>query len=256
MTRKKKGFEFLLDTNWLFQEPIDAEHKEYILLSYFQKLNERFDRYEIYPSFIELSLHFANIQTLIKEGRMMTTEKKFEYCDDELLISDLVTKPIPTLTEVELDEYQRTLKYSAPKIYDYFNIAKSIWGLVNESVSVTLKKNKSELYKKFGYFYFYNKTEKLLYVWEYRIKKNKNDKDSKNTSNLIYTGKKEDLTLQEIITNFSKWLKPNETTKYSIFEVMGSEEYPLQETLLPLFKRRILNYCNQSLSITNVKKYE
>jgi hypothetical protein len=157
---------------------------------------------------------------------------------------------------VELDEYQRTLKYSAPKIYDYFNIAKSIWGLVNESVSVTLKKNKGELYKKCGYFYFYNKTEKLLYVWEYRIKKNKNDKDSKNTSNLIYTGKKEDLTLHEIITNFSKWLKPNETTKYSIFEVMGSEEYPLQETLLPLFKRRILNYCNQSLSITNVKKYE
>ena len=98
MTRKKKGFEFLLDTNWLFQDPIDAEHKEYILLSYFQKLNERFDKYEVYPSFIELSLHFANIQTLIKEGRMMTTEKKFEYCDDELLISDLVTKPIPTLT--------------------------------------------------------------------------------------------------------------------------------------------------------------
>ena len=92
MTRKKKGFEFLLDTNWLFQEPIDAEHKEYILLSYFQKLNERFDKYEVYPSFIELSLHFANIQTLIKEGRMMTTEKKFEYCDDELLISDLINK--------------------------------------------------------------------------------------------------------------------------------------------------------------------
>jgi hypothetical protein len=37
MTRKKKGFEFLLDTNWLFQEPIDAEHKEYILLSYQSK---------------------------------------------------------------------------------------------------------------------------------------------------------------------------------------------------------------------------
>ena len=39
----KKGFEFLLNTDWLFQTPIDLEHKQYVLLSYFQKLNERFD---------------------------------------------------------------------------------------------------------------------------------------------------------------------------------------------------------------------
>ena len=38
----KKGFEFLLNTDWVFQTPIDLEHKQYVLLSYFQKLNERF----------------------------------------------------------------------------------------------------------------------------------------------------------------------------------------------------------------------
>jgi hypothetical protein len=68
-------------------------------------------------------------------------------------------------------------------------------------------------------------------------------------SNLIYSGPKDDLTLSDIINNFSKWNRPDENTKYPIFEVAGGEEYPLNETLLPIFKRRVLSYINQSLSI-------
>jgi len=245
----KKGFEFLLNTDWIFQEPIDLEHKQYVLLSYFQKLNERFDKFEVYPSFIELSLHFANVRTMISENKMLSTDKRFEYFDDELLVADLKYNQIPELNTDDDSQYKEILKYTAPKIYDYFNIAKSIWGLVNESVSVQLRKNKNELTKKSGYFYFNNKKEKTLYVWEYKLKKTKGSTDLRNFSNLIYSGPKDDLTLSEIINNFSKWNKPDENTKYPIFEVSGGEEYPLNETLLPIFKRRVLGYINQSLSI-------
>jgi len=245
----KKGFEFLMDTNWIFQEPIDLEHKQYVLLSYFQKLNDRFDKFEVYPSFIELSLHFANVRTLIGENKMLSTDKKFEYYDDELLVSDLKYSQIPELNIDETNQYEEILKYTAPKIYDYFNIAKSIWGLVNDGVSVQLRKNKNELIKKSGYFYFNNKKEKTLYVWEYKLKKTKGATDYRNLSNLIYSGPKDDLTLSDIINNFSKWNRPDENTKYPIFEVAGGEEYPLNETLLPIFKRRILSYINQSFSV-------
>jgi len=246
---KKNKINFLMDTEWLFNPPIDTEHKRYVLLSFFQKLNERFDKFEIYPSFIELSLHFANVRTMISENKMLTTNKKFEYFDDELMVSDLIYNQIPVLTDEENTHYQEILKYSAPKIYDYFNIAKSIWGLVNESVSVQLKKNKNELNNKSGYFYFNNKTENNLYVWEYKLKKTKGSTEYRNYVNLIYSGVKDNLTLSDIINNFSKWNKPDENTKYPIFEVSGGEEYPLDQTLLPIFKRRILNYINQSKTI-------
>ena len=153
----KKGFEFLLNTDWLFQTPIDLEHKQYVLLSYFQKLNERFDKFEVYPSFIELSLHFANVRTMISENKMLSTEKKFEYFDDELLVSDLKYNQVPELNIDDNGQYQEILKYATPKIYDYFNIAKSIWGLVNDSISVEFRRNKNELGKKSGYFYYHNK---------------------------------------------------------------------------------------------------
>jgi hypothetical protein len=233
----------------LFQTPIDLEHKQYVLLSYFQKLNERFDKFEVYPSFIELSLHFANVRTMISENKMLSTEKKFEYFDDELLVSDLKYNQVPELSIDDNGQYQEILKYATPKIYDYFNIAKSIWGLVNDSISVQLRRNKNELAKKSGYFYYHNKKEKTLYVWEYRLKKTKGSVEYRNFSNSIYSGPKDDLTLTEIINNFSKWNKPDANTKYPIFEVMGGDEYPLEQTLLPIFKRRILSYINQSLSI-------
>jgi hypothetical protein len=245
----KKGFEFLLNTDWLFQTPIDLEHKQYVLLSYFQKLNERFDKFEVYPSFIELSLHFANVRTMISENKMLSTEKKFEYFDDELLVSDLKYNQVPELNIDDNGQYQEILKYATPKIYDYFNIAKSIWGLVNESISVQLRRNKNELAKKSGYFYYHNKKEKTLYVWEYKLKKTKGSVDYRNVSNQIYSGPREGLTLNDIINNFSKWNKPDANTKYPIFEVVGGDEYPLEQTLLPIFKRRILSYINQSSPI-------
>ena len=60
MTRRKKnnkGIEFVMETDWLFEKPIDQEHKEYKLLSYFQKMGEKLDNMELYPGFIEISLH-------------------------------------------------------------------------------------------------------------------------------------------------------------------------------------------------------
>jgi hypothetical protein len=245
----KKGLGFLLETDWLLKDPIDFEHKQYVLLSYFQKLNERFDKFEVYPSFIELSLHFANVRTMIAENRMLSTDKKFEYFDDELLVSDLKYSQIPELNSEEETQYKEILNYTAPKIYDYFNIAKSIWVIVNESVNISIKRNKNELYKKQGYFYFFNKKENTLYVWEYKLKKRKGSQEYLNQSNLIYSGPKESLTLSEIINNFSKWNNPDLNNKYTIFEFLGGEEYPLEQTLLPIFKRRILTYINQSSTI-------
>ena len=118
-----------MDTDWLFQGILDAEQKQYVLLDYFQKLNKHLERMEVYPMFIELSLHLGNIQTLINQNKILYTEKKFLTNDDELLISDLKVKDIPVLTEEEVVEYHQILKNSQPQLHDYFQFAKSVWVL-------------------------------------------------------------------------------------------------------------------------------
>ena len=96
MGRKKK-IEFLMNTDWMFEKPIDREHKEYKLLSYFQKMGEKLDKMELYPGFIELSLHLANVQTLVKDKKVLYTTKRFSSVDDELLVKDLKIKDVPKM---------------------------------------------------------------------------------------------------------------------------------------------------------------
>ena len=66
-----------MDTDWLFQGILDAEQKEYILLSYFQKINQNLEELKIYPMFTDLSLHLGNIQTLLTKNQILYTNKNF-----------------------------------------------------------------------------------------------------------------------------------------------------------------------------------
>ena len=101
MGRKKKML-FKLNPEWLLKEPIDFEYNKYTLLDYLQKCEKGFDKLEIYPDFVELSLHLANLQSLVKENTLLLTNKKFESCDDEILLKELYPKkPRELSTEEE-----------------------------------------------------------------------------------------------------------------------------------------------------------
>lgn len=252
---KKNKIGFMLDTEWVIKDPIDFEHKQYVFLDYLQKVNKKLDKLEVYPSFIELSLHFANIQTLIKENKYIKITKKLETVDDEILLSDLEFMDVPTMTDDEQNEYKKILSYTAPKIFDHFNVAKSIWQISYESVSVTLKYNRDELVNDYGFFYYLDKYDNKTYVWEYKFKKiHKNRKEVKQVINLIYCDFDQGIDVKDIIVNFSKFQKYVNIQNLPIFEVFSSERYPLDQTLIPLFKRKIQSYIAQSVNVENFKK--
>ena len=72
MARRKK-ISFKLDPEWMVKEPMDFEFNKYTLLDYLQKCDESFDKFELYPNFVELSLHLANIQSVSKEKTLLLT---------------------------------------------------------------------------------------------------------------------------------------------------------------------------------------
>lgn len=234
-----------METDWIFQGILDSEQKQYVLLNYFQKLNEHLEQMKVYPMFIELSLHLGNIQTLLTRNQILYTDKKFTSHDDEIVLSDLKVKDIPQMNEEEFDEYKKILKYSQPKLLDYFNIAKSIWAIVYDSINVTVKKNRKNIKNKSGFFYY--KTENNVMVWLYTTRKIKNTKNQTKTSlKEIYNGPINDLTIQDIISKFSKTYEKNEEKNYPLLEVNCVQLFPLQETLIPIFKRKVLTYIAQS----------
>lgn len=242
-----------MNTDWMFEKPIDKEHKEYKLLSYFQKMGEKLDNLELYPSFIELSLHLANVQTLIKDQKIVYTNKKFTSVDDELLVRDLKFKNVPEMDNSETEEFIEILKYTAPKMLEYFNIAKSVWTIVFDSVEIKPKKNKKNLTNSKGYFYYIDKSTNKKYIWSYDIKQvSKRSPEKKTITNLIFSDVT-NLTIPKIIDNFSE-VDNNSDVKLPVFEMICNGEFPIEQTLLPLFKRKLITYVGQNEIINKYKK--
>jgi hypothetical protein len=253
MGRKKK-IEFLMNTDWMFEKPIDREHKEYRLLSYFQKMGEKLDKMELYPGFIELSLHLANVQTLIKDKKIIYTNKKFATVDDELLVKDLKVRDVPEMSEEEYQEFIQILSYSAPRMFEYFGIAKSVWELVFDSVNLKVRKNTKNILSLKGYFYHTDEKTKKWYIWEYEKKPAaKGSPENIMVVNLIYSDVKNDLTIPKIVSTFSRW-NVDGGTKMPVVEMLSKGDFPINETLLPLFKRKLISYIDQKQLIENYKK--
>jgi hypothetical protein len=253
MPRKKK-MSFRLNPEWMFKEPIDFEYNKYTLLDYLQKCENRFDKLEIYPDFVELSLHLANLQSLIKENTIFSTDKKFEDCDDEILLKELTTKKPPSLDEESQTELSKTLKYSAPKVFDTFNIGKSIWNIAYDNVQINLKKNKENIESGVGFVVFFEKEDDKVFVWEYNIKKlAKNSQTNKNYLKLIYEGSFKERTLTKIISEHTTWKEDEGFKLLPVFEAKTNQKFPMQETLIPMIRRKIMAYIFQ---IVNFKKLQ
>ena len=248
MGRKKK-IEFKLNPDWMLKEPLDFEYNKYTLLDYLQKCDKKFEKLQIYPEFVELSLHLANLQSLVKENMLLLTDKKFDSCDDEILIKELYPKKPRDLSEEEKIELNKTIKFSGEKLFDAFNIAKSIWSLAYENIDITVKKNKNNIASLLGYIFFYKKNEDKMFIWEYQMKKKRGDTTIRKTYlKLIYEGSPDTTTsLSEIIDKTTTFDKLNNYKNLPIFEAKSSQEFPINETFLPIVKRKHISYIIQRL---------
>ena len=70
---------------------------------------------------------------------------------------------------------------------------------------------------------------------------------------LIYDSPLNDLTISKIITRFSSF-DSNDKKIGPVFHMTSSGIFPLQETLLPMFKRRISSYISQTKKLEQIKE--
>jgi len=256
MARQKKQ-PFRLKPDWMLKKPVDFEYNKYTLLDYLQKCENNFNNLQIYPDFVELSLHLANIQSLVKENRLLLTNKTFESCDDEILLKELVPKKPRQLSDSESNELDKTIKYSGNKLFDAFNMAKSIWNMAYDHMDLSLKRNKNNLAAGKGYVYYFKKSLNEIFIWEYEIKKPENENfNSKIYLNLIYNTLPSDVTLNSIIETFSTWNEEEHFKDLPIFELKSTNDFPMEETFLPIMKRKIMAYVFQIVNLEKINNFD
>jgi hypothetical protein len=234
---------FILPSDWFLQRPIDFEHKQYVLSSLLVKVEEALSRGELYPYFTELSLHMASIGSFLKNNSYYIIDKDFTSVDDEVMLYEL--KPKKNRKKFSKQEYAELvtiLAYAHEKLLQYFSICKGVWDMSYDATSIKLRKNKNQLDKKVSYVVYQDTFNESVFVWESEFIVNSEKRgDTTVKFHLIYQGNNK--TFKQVIRDNSK-LK---TLDLPIFEVFSSQNFPLESTLVPLFKRKIHTFFTQSL---------
>ena len=234
---------FILPPDWFLKDPIDFEHKEYVLNSFLIKVEDALSRGEIYPYFTEISLHLASIGSYLKNSKYVVVKKEFESYDDEVMLYELKSKRTrKKLSDEQEKEIHHILVSAHEKMLQYFAICRGIWDLSFESTSIKLRKNKKNLDTLKSYTVYQDLFNKEVYVWECMLSKISEKKsDTKMSFKLIYKGNDK---------KFSEVIEQNSTSKditYPIFEAFSTQNLPLEQTLLPLFKRKVQSYFTQTI---------
>ena len=181
-----------MEYDWIIEQPIDLEHKQYLVLDYIKKTEEKLDRFELYPSFQQLTIHYSSMSRVLSDGQFITLKRIPEDIDDEILFNHLN----------EMYVYQ-------------FNI--------NRLTDKTME-NKCHIEK----IYQGNTTNVMKIIDE----------------NNVY-GKVNKLSLGE--------LKKEDIKKMPIFEVLISQNFPLEGCLLPLIRRKVMGYLFQTIKLEELK---
>jgi len=241
---KKKHFK--LDTTWLVDGSPDFEYHYYKLMDFIKFADTQIDKFELYPLFSEMSLHLANLQSITSESKYITIDKKFKCVDDEILITELKFNPLPDMTDNEINEFDKILKFSGQKVFEYFNIVKALWTITYDSISSNLiNREKFDTVEK-GYFFC--EYQGVKYIWKYSVEIGDTVKfDNKMGANLIYS-EPNTSDIFDILNEIG------ESTNLPIFEMSSKNELPLENTLVPIFKRKLLTYITQAKTIVILKK--
>ena len=227
-----------MNTDWVFQEPIDFEHKQYVLLDFLQKMDKQLQNLKLYPNFQQISLHLASINLITEKGQYLTLTRLLKDPDDEILISDLLANSLPLFTKEEILEIYKVCLYSNDRIKDFFNQAKALWDVANDSISIEPIQNSKNIEPKEGLFFI--KDNGLTHLYEFMIKPIK--KGVIETKCVIKKVKR------PLIKNIND---PNIHKNLIVFKVHHTEQFPFKETLLPISKRKVMNYMIQSKLIKN-----
>jgi hypothetical protein len=231
-----------LPLDWILQDPIDMEHKEYVLLDYISKVDKELEEFKLYPTFQELSLHLANLRSITEKLKRIELKVVPEEVDDEILLNNISYVNLTGFTNDELKEIVKISKDASGRMKDFFLIAKSIWSIVFDSVLV-IQKNKhfkiTEKNYKEGFLYFEYDNKK--YFYKYNINKIDPKFDEKKcTFKLLNKGSKIDIE--------------SKLESSVVFVANFDDEFPLEGCLLSIIKRKVINYIAQTIKLEELKE--
>ena len=155
-----------LSKDWLTENHIDFEFKQYLLLAYLQEVKENYKSNKIYPYLTELIGHYKNL-LLIKKNQAELKEnsakelKGFDFINGKLVYhTDEKIELITVLNQI--------IDFALPLLAENIQEGKTIYEWVEEHVKMK-PVGITPLRKDAGYFFLHYTNEKDVFAYRYEL---------------------------------------------------------------------------------------
>lgn len=222
---------------WLEKGPLDLEYKQYKLLAYLKGVDRDWNQYILYPHLSDIVEYNSILNSIKKSKReiedLFPKEAKGIDIDKMEIIYEVNEQPNTEIT----DDLQEIIDWGIDRLDEYSQVGIIIYEDIAEDIKLSKigieSPNDDEgyiiLFGEDVYVYYYNVGKILLSDGDGRYlmtKKMDTFKKSKFQT-------PEDIKL-DIVKKDSYFSVPN------FYLVEGHDPYPIENTVLPIVKRKIL----------------
>lgn len=231
-----------LEKDWLTAGLIDFEYKKYVLLSYLQSVKTNFQAKKLYPDLLDLQRHYE-YSLYFKSGLEQMAKnfpKRIKGFNNDNMALDY--EPDAQPESEYLAEIESITDYALPRFRRGIEEGEELRKGMEDSISIT-PIGILPLYKNDGYMFLYEPLihETKVYQYNVTIFENNHEKQRGIKTYLIDTVRySPSNTFENLKIALVKKYKhlPNPAT----YLIESKLLMPLQETLLPLAKRKMVAY--------------
>lgn len=228
-----------LSDNWLTENLIDLEYKQYILLAYLEDVHQHFKQQLLYPGLSELIGHYRNLKTFQENAEHLYNSFQNDLQGIDFEKFKLSYKKVVENDQI-MEELERIISFSLPKFEAHLNIGKSIYDKIEHDLKlepvglVPLRQNE-------GYILLRINHPAEIKVYEYNLSIIEQREEKYRA---IHT--KEVATYQSTLVNTPPEIKAdlirnNKSIPNPAAYIFSSTvNIPIEETYLPIAKRMLI----------------
>lgn len=230
-----------LSETWFAEGYIDFELKKYTLLAYLQEVNRYFDENKLYPQLSDVIFHYNNL-CAFRENKQVLQQffpKRLSKIDQERL--QLLYERMVEDEDI-MQQLEEIIQYAIGRLAPTIRSGTDIYEYVEDSLSITpvglLPLDTQE-----GYMFLSNGSSRQTRVYQYRLSifEKHDEKYRAIKTEYLETCRRTIVhTYERMKTDLlrTRTAMPNP----AVYSLETELTYPLEETLLPIAKRRLVRY--------------
>ncbi len=236
-----------LSETWFADGYIDFELKKYIILAYLKEITKYFDENKLYPQLADVIFHYNNLLAFKKNKQYLQEQFPKKFTGVQLQQLQLLYEQMVEDDEL-MKELEDIIQYAQAKMQQTISNGTEIYEFVEEKITITpigiIPLDLTE-----GYFFLSEDTTKNTRVYQYRLSffEKHDEKYRSIKTEFIDNWRRSFVNTYEnikaaLIRNRSFLPNP------AVYSIETGLHYPLEETLLPIAKRRLVRYITTQTS--------